>query len=109
MIDLVDRNHRQQQILDKLDAIEALYDDFVADLTGYFAENIATAPPAAAATPAAGDALLTEPRVWDITPDALENYTAAQLVELKTDHRADNHDPEKCEVCAVIARRLGGL
>lgn len=59
---------------------------------------IAPAPPAA-----------VEPRVWDTSPEALENYDAEALVALRADHRADNHSADGCNVCAVLVRRLGSL
>lgn len=50
-----------------------------------------------------------EPRVWDLSPEALDNYDAEQLVALRADHRADNHAADGCDVCAVLVRRLGSL
>jgi hypothetical protein len=50
-----------------------------------------------------------EPRVWDLTDDALANYDAEQLVALRADHRADQHDATDCHVCGVLVRRLGSL
>lgn len=52
---------------------------------------------------------VAEPRVWDLSPEALDNYDAAQLVALRADHRADKHSADGCDVCAVLVRRLGSL
>lgn len=60
--------------------------------------------PIAPAAPAA-----VEARVWDLSPEALDNYDAEQLVALRADHRADNHSAEGCATCAVLVRRLGSL
>lgn len=51
----------------------------------------------------------TTARVWDTTPEALDNYDAEQLVALRADHRADNHAADGCAVCNVLLRRLGAL
>lgn len=51
----------------------------------------------------------TTARVWDTTPEALDNYDAEQLVALRAEHRADNHMADGCAVCSVLLRRLGTL
>jgi len=58
---------------------------------------------------AADVARSSAPRVWDTSFDALDAYDAQSLVDLRADHRADNHDPFECAVCTVLARRLGSL
>lgn len=67
-----------------------------------------TAPkPVAPVAPIAPET--TTARVWDTSPEALDNYDAEQLVALRADHRADNHSADGCNVCAVLVRRLGSL
>lgn len=46
-------------------------------------------------------------RVFDVSQTALENYDAEQLVALRKDHAAVDHDTNHCIICQVLARRLG--
>lgn len=69
--------------------------------TGPTTQPASTSAPAADATGSA--------HVFDISPSALGDYDADQLVALRAEHRADNHDPTRCDVCDVLMRRLGSL
>lgn len=67
-----------------------------------------TAPKPAAAVECV-DEPIAEPRVWDLSDAALNEYDAEQLVALRRDHRGDNHEPAGCSTCVVLERRLGSL
>jgi hypothetical protein len=69
--------------------------------TGHTTQPTSTSAPATDATGSA--------HVFDISPAALDDYDAEQLVALRAEHRADHHDPTRCHVCDVLMRRLGSL
>lgn len=50
-----------------------------------------------------------EVHVWATDEVSMREYDAAQLVALRADHRADNHEPAECVVCGVLEQRLGSL
>lgn len=100
--DVVVSEDLANQIIDGLSKIEEGTQQLGAAVLALTAPKPAAAVESVVEQPA-------EPRVWDLSDEALNEYDAEQLVALRRDHRGDNHEPNGCNTCAVIARRLGSL